>query len=124
MQRGACSSGLRLLFASSIFQISSSGSAVDHEVQQSVHVLFLRCDDLHLGDLAVGKDICQGYILGQFGFQIQSVTLASHQLHAALAAIYYAEKFVYVFDILNFHRYNPPVIGSFSFTSRLYPISL
>ena len=50
--------------------------AVDHEGQQFIDILFLISNDLQFRNLTVGENICKGYILAQFGFQIQSVALS------------------------------------------------
>ena len=90
--------------------------AVDHEGQQFIDILFLISNDLQFRNLTVGENICKGYILAQFGFQIQSVALSRNSLYFTFTAVDHFKELVHIFDILYFHFYN---LLSFS-TPTLY----
>ena len=74
-------------------------SAVDHEAEKFVDIFFLICNDLKFRDFSAGEDICKRYVLGKFGFEVQSVSFTCYQFYFAFTAIYYFKKFVNVFNI-------------------------
>ena len=83
--------------------IYSLKSTVDHEAEKFINVFFLICYDLKFRDFSAGEDVCKRYILGKFGFEIQSVSFTCYQFYLTAAAIYYLEKFFNVFNIGYFH---------------------
>ena len=70
-----------------------SKSTVDHEAEKFVDIFFLICYDLKFRNLSAWEDVCKRYILGQFGFEVQSVTFTCYQFNFALAAVYYFKNF-------------------------------